>query len=112
MKLIMIIFALWFFTVTTWALYLAVMALKRDQAQLTVVAKTFAYPLLFVGYLFDIAYNVIVGTLMFLELPREFLLTDRLKRHLSSGRSHWRWAIANWFCQNFLNAFDPSGRHC
>ena len=35
---------------------------------------------LVVGVLSDVLFNAIVGTLVFRELPREFLFTDRVKR--------------------------------
>jgi len=95
-----------------WVFYLAVMNLKRNEAQLTPVAKAFGYPILWLGLVLDFLFNVIVGTVVFVELPKEWLLTGRLQRHLRDGKEDWRDGVARWFCHNFLNPFDPSGKHC
>lgn len=39
------------------------------------------YCALFVGIIADVIFNAIWGTLIFRELPKEWLFTDRLKRH-------------------------------
>lgn len=98
------------FTFYTWGLYLAVMALKANKPKLTTAAKVFAYPLILVGILADTLYNLILGTILFLELPRQWLLTDRLQSHLHEDG--WRGDLARWFCRNLLDPFDPRGRHC
>lgn len=96
----------------TWVAYLAVMALKANQHELTPTAKFFAYFFLFViGYPLDVLMNVICGTVFFLELPRETLFTARCNRHITQG-SGWRKAQAQWWCCNFLDPFDFNDRHC
>jgi hypothetical protein len=96
----------------TWVFYLAVMNLKRNRDQLTPIAKGFAYPMLAIGLVADVLFNFLWGTILFLELPRELLMTARLKRHLNDHKNDWRDRNAHWFCRNFLNPFDPSGNHC
>lgn len=47
----------------------------------------------------DILYNIVVGSLLFMEWPREWLFTTRLKRH-----------IGDWRVERFarvLNKVDP-----
>lgn len=96
----------------TWAGYLAIMHLKttRDRGQLTGTAKIIAYPLLAVFVVLDVVLNLLLGTLIFLEPPREFLFTTRVSR-LNDSKS-WRGAVARWMCSELLDVFDPSGRHC
>lgn len=98
----------------TWVFYLAMMNLKRNKEHLTPLAKCFAYPMLYAGMVSDLLFNIFWGSILFLELPRwgEWLMTARLKRHLRDHKKDWRDRNANWFCRNFLNAFDPSGDHC
>jgi len=96
----------------TWIFYLAVMNLSRNKAHLTPVSKCFAYPMLGIGLVADMLFNFLWGTILFLEIPQELLMTARLKRHLNDHRLDWRDRNANWFCRNFLNPFDPSGDHC
>lgn len=95
----------------TWALYLAVMALKRarDAGTLTTAATYLGYPMLLIGYAFDFAVNVLVCTPLLLELPRETTVTARLKRHKAAGG--WRGRVAAWVGDHLLDPFDPDGRH-
>lgn len=95
-----------------WVLYLAVMnaARARDAGTLTKPALALAMPVLGLGYLLDALVNLTVCTVLFLELPREVLVTGRVSR-LQKGTGK-RAAIARWMCANLLDPFDPSGCHC
>ncbi|HRC95271.1 MAG TPA: hypothetical protein PK317_00580 [Coprothermobacter proteolyticus] len=96
-----------------WVFYLAVMNLKRgkEAGTLTTPGLFLGYPVLLVGYAIDIFVQVVVGTVFFLDLPRETTLTGRLKRYIN-GPSGWREKVAAWMCQHLLNQFDPDGKHC
>jgi len=97
-----------------WILYLAIMHLirAREYGTLKKTARWLGYPVVLVGIILDWLLNVIVGTVLFLEMPKSFgeLVTARLKRHCNLPT--WRGAIAWWVCHKLLNTFDPSGRHC
>lgn len=100
----------------TWLFFLAVMALKsaRDNGKLTRASTIMAYPLLIVGWLLDFSLNM-ATTLIFLDLPQEWLLTIRCDRYLSipkpTGLNVYRQKLARWLCQNLLDPFQ-SGGHC
>ena len=100
---LLLLYALWIF-------YLAVMSLKRarDAGLLTKTAKAFGLPVLFVGLALDFAANVLVMTVLLLELPRETTVTARLKRH--NQGAGWRSSIARW-AEPLLDPYDPSGNH-
>lgn len=98
------------FTFFTWGMYLSVMNLMRVKETLSTETKFFAYPLAFVGVLADFLYNIVIGTVLFLEPPREWLLTARLKRHL--GEDGYKGNLARWLCRHLLDPFDPKGTHC
>lgn len=110
----------WLATVNLWVLYLACMNLKRarDAGKLPAAARWVGYPVLFTGIVVDCFYTVVLGTLVFQEWPREWLLTGRLQRILrdpNAGQAWWlysRKAVAHWLCDNLLDPFDPSGNHC
>ena len=97
-----------------WALcvfFLAVMTLKRakDAGLLGFWAKVFGYPVLFIGLALDFLANVLVLSVLLLELPREGTVTSRLKRHNATSTG-WRKAVAVW-AEPLLDPFDPSGDH-
>lgn len=102
------VYALWFF-------YLAIMNLKRGMVagRLTPVAKVFGYGIAVPGFLLDIAVNVTIGTLLFLELPhyQRLTLSARMSHHYQSGSTAWRSKLAHWFAVNLLDPYDPSGQH-
>jgi len=101
-----------YLTATTWERYLAIMALKRarDRGTLTTTSKVFGYPILARGVLMDVLYNVVVGTVIFVDVPREWMFTSRLQRYIRAGG--WRGKVAYWMCHRLLNAYDPDGNHC
>lgn len=98
-------------TYALWMFYLAVMNLKRarDNGTLTRIAYYLGLPMFAIGITLDFIVNVIVFSVVMLELPREGLVTARLKRH--APHDTWRGNVARWFALHFLDTFDPSGRH-
>jgi hypothetical protein len=98
-----------------WFLYIfyaAVMNFQqaRDSNRMGPMMRYTALPALFVGLLLDAFVNITVCTLLFLELPQEWLVTSRLSRH--QKRTGWRAKIASWLCKHLLDPLDPSGCHC
>ncbi len=100
----------------TWIAFLSVMALKsaRDSGKLTKTSEVLAMPLLVVGWLLDFSLNM-ASTAIFLDLPREWLLTIRCDRYLSlvkpTGLNAYRQRLAGSLCRNLLDPFQ-SGGHC
>ena len=54
--------------------------------------------------------NVLVFTVILLELPKESLLSTRLSRHKRQGKG-WRQKLATYLGRIWLDPFDPSGEH-
>lgn len=99
--------------VATWIFYLAVMNLAPHRGQLHPVAKAHAYALLGVGLALDLVLNFVVGTILFLKHPQDWLLTGRLTRYIKDEQeARWRRATALWLCRHLLDQFDPKGGHC
>lgn len=95
-----------------WSIYAAVMRLKqvREAGKLTTAMKVFGYPTLFVGLALDLLVNVFIGSVVFLELPREFTLSSRLWRLSNLGTGYrQKWALA--VRVNLLDSLDPAGVH-
>ncbi|MEN6540829.1 MAG: hypothetical protein ABFC67_14575 [Mizugakiibacter sp.] len=95
----------------TWICYLAVMNLMaaRSLGTLGKAAYAFGLPLLVVGLAADFLLNM-ASSVLFLELPHEFLLTARCDRHIHE-KTGWRRALAVWICANLLDPFQHGG-HC
>lgn len=98
----------------TWTWYLATMMLKHkhdEGMEFTIEQKVFGYPMMYAGLiLLDvIVMNFIIATLLMAELPREWLFTERCKRHIKE--SGWRGSFARWACRHFLDPFEEGG-HC
>lgn len=95
-----------------WVLYLAVMALYRAKREGTLTRWTLAlgYPILGVGLALDAFLNATLLSIIFLEPPREWTMTARLKRHARHDDRKWCIQVVQWFRQ-FVDPFDPSGTH-
>jgi hypothetical protein len=94
-----------------WVFYLAVMSLQRarDAGLLHRNARIMGTPVLIVGYLLDAFVNIVVMTVVLLELPQELTVTARLKRHIRYSNG-WRFRTAMWFVP-LLDPYDPDGSH-
>lgn len=99
---------LWVF----WYVYILVMGLYRAhlQKRLSPTQLILATPALIVGYAMDIFCNLTIACIIFRDIPREWLVTTRLKRYKQVVG--WRQEWADWICTNLLDPFDPSGDHC
>ena len=96
-----------------WAMYVLVMGIYRAHLakRLTPVTLALSLPFVALGYVMDVLANVTIASVVFIETPREMLVTDRLKRHIEQDNG-WRQSLASYICDNLLDVFDPSGNHC
>lgn len=95
--------------------YVAAMGLYRCYLarELNLALRILGAPVLAVGILMDVAANATLAWLLFMEPPREWMVTTRLRRYIRTpSEAAWRRAMANWTCDYLLNPFDPRGRHC
>lgn len=96
-----------------WIIYVAVMRMQmvRDTVGLTVGQKVMGYPALLVGLALDLLVNVVVGSLVLLELPQEYTLSARLWRLSNDEGETWRRRAALWVRKELLDSIDPRGYH-
>lgn len=96
-----------------WGLYVLTMGLYRAhlQGRLDGMARILALPFVVVALVVDTLANLSIASLVFLDPPRELLVTDRLLRYMRKDDG-WRRDVAMWICDNLLDPFDPSGNHC
>lgn len=95
-----------------WLFYLAVMSLKRarDNGTLSKSAYYLAQPIVIFGVAYDVVCNLTAMSLIMLEIPKEWKVTDRVSRHLDGQKNRGR--ISRYMCHDFLDPYDPSGCHC
>ena len=96
-----------------WCAYVLVMGIYRAHLahRLVGLNKLLALPVVAVGYFMDVACNLIVAPLVFLDWPREALVTSRLIRYKRDDHG-WRGRVADFICERLLDVFDPTGDHC
>lgn len=96
-----------------WGMYVLVMGIYRAHLnhRLKGLVLVLSLPFVTIGYLMDVFANLTIASLVFLELPREWLVTDRLQRHMTKSTG-WRFWLAKYICDHLLDVFDPSGNHC
>lgn len=100
--------------VSVYALYVyycAIMNIWRVYrlGKLTMLGKVFGLPTLAVGLAIDVFVNIFIATVVFLDPPREWTLSDRLSRYLRTS-SGYRRTIAVWI-EPVLDPLDPRGNH-
>lgn len=96
----------------TWVAYLAIMNLMRvrDTVGLSVQAERAGKILLVFGLFLDFLCNALPCTIIFRDIPRDWLVTTRLQRY-EDGPDGWRKERAKWWAKNMLDDFDPKGWH-
>jgi hypothetical protein len=96
--------------IATWIYYLASMHLLAHKDQLHPVAKIHGWIFVIIpGLLYDAFLNAIIASIIFMDPPREVLLTARLKRYKKGTGWRRKWAL--WTCEHLLDQFDEGG-HC
>lgn len=104
-----IFFTLWFL----WILYVAMMNVKAAiiKNNLPWQAKLMVYPTSAIFDIIEIIANIFVCTLIFLDIPKEITVSNRLRRYVAKPERYgWRLSIVN-FVKPMLDPFDPAGPH-
>jgi hypothetical protein len=98
-------------TFMLYIVYGSVMNIKRvrDAGLLTPFGKVLGYPTLVIGLVLDLLVNILLMTIVMYEIPQEWTVTSRLKRHHAES-SGWRLAVVKFF-EPVLDPLDPSGDH-
>jgi hypothetical protein len=98
-----------------WALFLMYCALhasiKNGKFYITLFpwpVRSISYALLFMMVGADAVFNLTIGSIVFLELPKSWMFTTSCSSHLEE--SGWRGDLARWICNGWLNPFEEG--HC
>ena len=118
----MLILTAYLAAVLLYVLYLAYCTLRQMHksgrlAQLPPVVRFHCWGILAVMLVVDVAFNIIFGTLLFVELPdlRRLTFTARCQKWLrffpgESKLDRYRSKLAHWVCDSWLNPAEPG--HC
>lgn len=103
-----ILLDLWAFFI----IYVACMGMIRARAEnkLNALLWLLCLPFVTVGVLFNTLHNIFIMTILFAELPREWTVSVRLRRHINTDTK--RGAVARFICIKLLSPFDHTGNHC
>lgn len=78
------------------------------------IPKPLHYPLILIaifGYIIDVLFNIIYGTVIFWELPKHLTLSSRLREILiREDESAWQFKIAYFMCHYMIEPWDYN--HC
>ena len=110
---------LWAFPITL-ILYIAVLAIKWERETNPDLHWTIKHGLYYVagsiGIVLDFYLNIITMTLVCFDAPREWVVTERLRRYHKlqpkNWRQQWRYSLSRFVCNKWLNPFDRTGTHC
>lgn len=75
--------------------FLIYAAAKRAWPRLKIGIKVLLAPALLAFGLIDVLFNIVIGTILFLELPTTWTFSQRCSRHLHDAG--WRGSIAGAF---------------
>ena len=106
----MIVLYIYLSIVVFYTLYIAAINLYYDWHDLPMWLKIAASPIMAVMVTVDTIMNLSLFTIIFLDLPHELMVTQRLERYRT--QSGWRNHIATLICTEALNPFDPTRHHC
>ena len=109
----LVLFSMLAYLYAFWCAYVLVMGIYRAHLSQRLVGlnKVLALPVVGFGYLMDVAANLFIAPLVFLDWLREALVTARLIRYKRTDTG-WRNRLATFICEHLLDVFDPTGDHC
>ena len=99
---------LWLF----FLLYIGAMGIMRayHAKQLNVWLYVMCLPFLVIAYLYAVLSNLTIVSIIYVELPKQLTVTERLKKHIDSQT--WRGELSRFICKKILSPFDHTGDHC
>lgn len=96
-------FVLWFF-------FINVMTWRKYEAKIPKIIKPLLYVLAAVGYVIDVIFNIVYGSVMFLELPKQLTLSERLSEILRRKSRGYKYKLAYFLCSKMIEPWDYN--HC
>ena len=103
---------LWAFAIIFYALYVASITLYAHRKDVNWCVYLIGAPVLICMVLIDVFAQLTLCTIIFLDLPQEWMVTLRLRRYKLQENMNWRKKAAQFVCEKLLNPFDPTKEHC
>jgi glucan phosphoethanolaminetransferase (alkaline phosphatase superfamily) len=94
-----------------YVLYIAAINIYRDWDSLAGWVQIVSFAPLVVMIIVDMLMNFTLFSILFFDPPDEATVTQRLARY-RAGPDSWRKKVAETICEQALNPFDPTRRHC
>lgn len=91
-----------------WLAYVFAIHIVNRWHELPLASRVLGALPAFAAWLLDVLLNWTLLSVLFLDLPRERTITDRLHRY--QGSPGVRARVSKWVCAHLLNPFDPD--HC
>lgn len=85
----------WFVLLWGFVLAMHVKHLRDSGVKLTKFWYVNLWPIVAVATLLDFAFNMVAGTIMYVELPHELMFTIRCRRHVND--ESWRGSVARFW---------------
>jgi len=106
-------FVLWaYFLFVFFLAYLTILVAEKNGrlAKAPVLVRIVCKATKLIAGVLDGAFNIVVGSLIFWELPerKRLLFTSRCEKWMKSDT--WRGDVARWFCSSWMNMFEDN--HC
>jgi len=97
-----------------YTLYIAAINMYYDWGAMDIWVKIVFWPIPFAMVAVDFLMQITLFAIIFVDLPREPMVTQRLERYRTQAQyeSTWRRKWATFICVNALNPFDPTKHHC
>jgi hypothetical protein len=86
----------------TFPMMISLLALSKIHKEFLPRWTAWFNPLFYIFVILDVVYNIVVGSVLFWEWPKEWLFTTRVQRRVDQGDNH---AI---FIGHVLNRLDPN----
>lgn len=97
----------------TWIAYIpaANIVNRHKEKKYTGISKYLAYLYLALFLVIDATCNIIAFTILYMELPQEWLVTTRMKRHLHGNQTAgFRFRASLFICKYMIEPWDVG--HC
>jgi len=94
-----------------WFLFINVMTWKKYKDKIPEWVLPFLYVVVYIAYAWDIIFNILFGSIIFMQVPKHATLSARLSYNLVALEPEtWRWKMSYFVCRYIIEPWDWN--HC